>query len=187
MNGAPKTPSFSSPSIPDVSLPSPPDPRLDPAGYLRSIYAIREQSRIVFEKAKRGELRHFDVDGSKWGDVVGFVTSVIRVRRLLLPTLNIHTLSMHHQWTNALCSATSHPTIAKYPLMAAGSTLKSVAGPVLTSSSKPGPALSTHKNAHAGSLTYFSFLYFWMQGQVLDGVIRARRAGGSTSEVRGSR
>ena len=34
-------------SLPNVPLPKAPDPNLDPAGYLRSIYAVRERSKLV--------------------------------------------------------------------------------------------------------------------------------------------
>ena len=70
--------SFTSPSLPDVTLPRPPDPNLDPAAYLRSIYAVRERSKVVFEKAKRGQLEHFDVDMKKFEDTATYVVSIIK-------------------------------------------------------------------------------------------------------------
>ena len=72
--------SFSSPSIPDVSLPAPPDPNLDPAAYLRSVFAIRERSQIVYRRARANQLKHFDVDMSKWRDTVEYVGIIIKVR-----------------------------------------------------------------------------------------------------------
>jgi hypothetical protein len=76
------TPNGSRPtSFPDVPLPKAPDPSLDPAGYLRSIYAVRERSKLVLEKAKKNQLKHFTVDMSKFGDVASFVVSIIKVRR----------------------------------------------------------------------------------------------------------
>jgi len=66
-------------SIPQISLPKAPDPNLDPAGYLRSIYAVRERSRLVLEKAKRNQLRHFTVDMSKFSDTANYVVSIIKV------------------------------------------------------------------------------------------------------------
>lgn len=66
-------------SIPNIPLPKAPDPNLDPAGYLRSIYAVRERSRLVMEKAKRNQLRHFHVDESKFEDTARFVVSIIKV------------------------------------------------------------------------------------------------------------
>jgi hypothetical protein len=66
--------------IPKMDLPRPPDPQLDPAGYLRSLGAVRERSRILMEKAVRNELKHFDVDLSKFPHVVKFVSQLIKVR-----------------------------------------------------------------------------------------------------------
>ncbi|KAM0271118.1 hypothetical protein ACHAQH_009205 [Verticillium albo-atrum] len=73
----PLTP-FSPVSIPKLDLPRPPDPQLDPAGYLRSLGAIRERSQIVTDKALRNELNHFDVDLNKFPDVVSFVAGIIK-------------------------------------------------------------------------------------------------------------
>ncbi|KAF2021399.1 DUF1688-domain-containing protein [Aaosphaeria arxii CBS 175.79] len=73
-NGS-KTPTI---NIPDVPLPKAPDPSLDPAGYLRSIYAVRERSRLVLEKAKKNQLKHFTVDMSKFQDAAGYVVSIIK-------------------------------------------------------------------------------------------------------------
>lgn len=64
--------------IPDVPLPKAPDPALDPAGYLRSIYAVRERSKLVLEKAKANQLKHFTVDMSKFQDTAGYVVSIIK-------------------------------------------------------------------------------------------------------------
>jgi hypothetical protein len=68
--------------IPEISLPKPPDPNLDPAAYLRSIYAVRERSRIVMQKAKENRLTHFTVDAEKFDDTAKFVVSIIKVRYL---------------------------------------------------------------------------------------------------------
>ena len=74
------TPNGSRPtSFPDVPLPKAPDPTLDPAAYLRSIYAVRERTKLVLEKAKKNQLKHFTVDMSKFGDVARFVVSIIKV------------------------------------------------------------------------------------------------------------
>jgi hypothetical protein len=67
------------PQIPHVPLPKPPDPWQDPAGYLRSIHAVRERSTLVLEKAKRNQLRHFEVDMQKFADTASYVVSIIRV------------------------------------------------------------------------------------------------------------
>jgi hypothetical protein len=66
-------------SFPDVSLPKAPDPALDPAGYLRSIYAVRERTKLVLEKAKKNQLKHFTVDMSKFHETATYVVSIIKV------------------------------------------------------------------------------------------------------------
>ena len=79
--GTPLTP-FSpglNPTMPKIDIPRPPDPQLDPVGYLRSLHAVRERSKIVTDKALRNELRHFDVDMNKFDDVVSFVANIIKV------------------------------------------------------------------------------------------------------------
>lgn len=65
-----------------MPLPKAPDPALDPAGYLRSIHAVRERSRLVLEKAKQNQLKHFTVDMSKFQDTAGYVVSIIKVRTI---------------------------------------------------------------------------------------------------------
>jgi hypothetical protein len=65
-------------SIPEVPLPRAPDPALDPAAYLRSIYAVRERTKLVLEKAKANQLKHFTVDMSKFQDTAGYVVSIIK-------------------------------------------------------------------------------------------------------------
>lgn len=62
-----------------VALPKPPDASRDPAGYLRSIHAVRERSALVFEKARANQLRHFEVDMSKFPETARFVTAIIKV------------------------------------------------------------------------------------------------------------
>ncbi|KAI0599266.1 hypothetical protein F4775DRAFT_583403 [Biscogniauxia sp. FL1348] len=66
------------PNMPRINLPKPPDPSLDAAGYLRSLGSVRERSRIVTEKALKNKLNHFDVDLSKFPDVVSFVCGIIK-------------------------------------------------------------------------------------------------------------
>jgi hypothetical protein len=88
-NGSLKSPGFppkangsSKPMMPpvmDVAMPPAPDPALDPAAYLRSIYAVRERCRFVHEKAKRNQLRHFNVDMSKFSETAAYVVSIIKV------------------------------------------------------------------------------------------------------------
>lgn len=70
------------PMIPKTELPKAPDPAVDPAGYLRSINAVREQSKKVLERARRGsrgDLVHFEVDMGKFGDTTSFVVGLIKV------------------------------------------------------------------------------------------------------------
>ncbi|EFX02367.1 conserved fungal protein [Grosmannia clavigera kw1407] len=69
---------FSPVRMSKADLPRGPDPALDPAGYLRSLPAVRERSRIITDKALRDELTHFDVDMSKFSDVVTFVAQIIK-------------------------------------------------------------------------------------------------------------
>lgn len=68
-----------SPSALDVTLPTPPDPTIDPAAYLRSIWAVRARCQLVYQRAKRNQLAHFDVDGSKFGETANYLVSIIKV------------------------------------------------------------------------------------------------------------
>ncbi|UKZ46044.1 hypothetical protein TrVGV298_000241 [Trichoderma virens] len=76
----PNTPLSPMPSIkiPKIDLPRPPDPQLDPAGYLRSLTAVRERAKVVLDKAQQNDLVHFDVDMNKFPDVVTFVSGLIK-------------------------------------------------------------------------------------------------------------
>lgn len=65
--------------LPKIDLPRPPDPQLDPTGYLRSLGAVRERSKIILDKALRNELTHFDVEMDKFPSVVTFVAGLIKV------------------------------------------------------------------------------------------------------------
>ena len=67
------------PNTPQISIPRPPDPSIDPAGYLRSIHAVRERSALVYENAKKNQLRHFAVDMSKFQETASYVISIIKV------------------------------------------------------------------------------------------------------------
>lgn len=46
--------------------------------YLRSLPAVRERAELVYAKAQDRQLKHFDVDFSKLGDVAKFVVSLIK-------------------------------------------------------------------------------------------------------------
>ncbi|RPB26694.1 DUF1688-domain-containing protein [Terfezia boudieri ATCC MYA-4762] len=61
-----------------VELTPAPNPQLDPSGYLRSIYAVRETSRHVLDAALKGRLTNFHVDLTKFKDVVHYVVSIIK-------------------------------------------------------------------------------------------------------------
>lgn len=69
-----------SPQIPKIDLPKPPDPDLDPAGYLRSLGAVRERCKVVTARALKNDLKHFDVDMDKFPEVVRYVSQIIKVR-----------------------------------------------------------------------------------------------------------
>jgi hypothetical protein len=75
------------PTIPKIALPKAPDPHVDPAGYLRSIGAVRERCNILLEKARKNELNHFEVDMSKFADTTSFVVSIIKVSTPLFDLL----------------------------------------------------------------------------------------------------
>ena len=80
LNKAANGSSFTSlPSLPDTTLPAPPDPTLDPAAYLRSINSVRDRTKLVYQRAKRNQLAHFDVDSSKFRDTADYVVSIIKV------------------------------------------------------------------------------------------------------------
>ncbi|KAK4114798.1 DUF1688-domain-containing protein [Canariomyces notabilis] len=78
--GTPLTPFSPGPNsiMARMDIPRPPDPQLDPAGYLRSLAAVRERCKIVTAKAQRNDLKHFDVDMNKFPDVVTFVANIIK-------------------------------------------------------------------------------------------------------------
>lgn len=67
------------PSISSVNLPPPPDPAIDPAAYLRSIYAVRERTRFVVDAALENKLTNFNVDLDKLSDVTDYVVMIIKV------------------------------------------------------------------------------------------------------------
>ncbi|KAI4195219.1 MAG: hypothetical protein LQ346_003496 [Caloplaca aetnensis] len=85
---------LASPSTPNVILPPPPDPNIEPAAYLRSVYAVRERSKLVHEKAKNNQLNHFDVDLTKFNETAAYVVSIIK--RDFAP--DYHTIPPHGRW-----------------------------------------------------------------------------------------
>ena len=63
----------------DIDLPPAPDPKKQPAQYLRSIYAVRERSKVVLAQAKKNQLNHFDVDLDKFQETADYVVAIIKV------------------------------------------------------------------------------------------------------------
>lgn len=112
--------SFASPSALDVSLPAPPDPTLDPAAYLRSIYAVRARCGLVYQRAKRNQLNHFDVDGSKFGETAAYLVSIIKVG---------HSMSKSCPTDSFFDRETMPQTTTRSPLMDDGNISKPVADP----------------------------------------------------------
>lgn len=70
------------PIIPEIPIPKAPDPNTNPVAYLRSIHAVRDRSKLVLDKAKKNQLKHFDVDMSKFGDTASYVVSIIKVNTI---------------------------------------------------------------------------------------------------------
>ncbi|KAK2756467.1 hypothetical protein FQN54_005360 [Arachnomyces sp. PD_36] len=81
-------------SIPEMPVSQPPDPALDPSAYLRSIHSVRERSKLVFQKAKKNQLNHFDIDFSKFQVTAGYIVSIIK--RDHAP--DYHLIPPHGRW-----------------------------------------------------------------------------------------
>lgn len=113
-----KNSSFVSPSALDVTLPNPPDPTTDPVAYLRSIWAVRARCQLVYQRAKRNQLAHFDVDGSKFGETANYLVSIIKVGQKA-PTISSFA-------NRLLYRETTLQTTPKYLLTADGNTSKQV-------------------------------------------------------------
>lgn len=119
---SPSTPGFSRmsiPTIPKIALPKAPDPNVDPAGYLRSIGAVRERCGIVLEKAKKNDLNHFEVDMGRFKDTTKFVVSVIKV---CIHLSTAHCTGAKDPVPNVCCdcSAILHPITTPFPLTVDG-------------------------------------------------------------------
>lgn len=80
-NSTPKTPTVSE-LVKRVPVPAAPNPHEDPAGYLRSIHAVRERSQLVSEKARLDSLKHFRVDKDKIDETAEYVAAIIKVSYL---------------------------------------------------------------------------------------------------------
>jgi hypothetical protein len=66
-------------SEPELLALRPVDPAVEPAAYLRSLHAVRQRSRVVFHKALKNELVHFNVDLEKFADTAAYVVAIIKV------------------------------------------------------------------------------------------------------------
>lgn len=133
---------FVSPPALDVTLPAPPDPTQDPAAYLRSIWAVRARCQLIYQRAKRNQLAHFDVDSTKFGETARYLVSIIKVAQNPPPTLSSLTNRRHDR-------ETTPPTIPRYLLMAGGNTSKPVDDLESNNSSEHGPKQSTPKKRPA--------------------------------------
>lgn len=145
---------FTSPSLPDITLPPAPDPKVDPAAYLRSIYAVRERSKHVLVKAKRNQLAHFTVDMSKFNDTATYVVSIINVS--VKDSSPFSALLL----TAFVSREISNTTIRPYLLMADGSILKPEGDREWSSCWQLGLRQSTTRKELDGSSISFSFLSF---------------------------
>jgi Protein of unknown function (DUF1688) len=74
---SPRTPPF--PVKTAVELPSAPDPALDPEGYLNNLIAVRERSKLVYERVRTGSGKCFTLDEGKFDDVIRYVVGIIKV------------------------------------------------------------------------------------------------------------
>ncbi|KAI9802317.1 MAG: hypothetical protein M1833_001823 [Piccolia ochrophora] len=62
----------------ELTMSIPIDPNVDPVGYLKSINAVRERSRLVHAKAKSNRLAHFTVDWDKFSETAAYVVSIVK-------------------------------------------------------------------------------------------------------------
>jgi hypothetical protein len=138
------------PMVPRIEMPKGPDPHVDPAGYLRSIGAVRERCALVMEKAKKNKLNHFEVDMTKFKDTTSFVVSIIKVGTFPQLHAEFNGISL----TKDIYSATLPPTTQASLPMAGGSISMSVAVIALQSCYLLGQVPSTPRNAAGDSSTY---------------------------------
>lgn len=80
-----------------------PDPAVNPTAYLRSIYAVRERTRLVLDKAKQNKLQHFECDMTKFPRAADYVVSIIKVLPFQHPQLPVATGS-HDLHVERLCA-----------------------------------------------------------------------------------
>lgn len=175
-----KTMNGSSAALPpptfNAPLPPPPDPNHDPAAYLRSIYAVRERSKYVHDKAKRNQLVHFDVDSSKFEETAAYVVSIIKVsftrRAICLPFLT-------------LGRETSLRNTTPFLLTAGGSTLKLEVGRALTNCSRHGLQAWMLKNGLDDSSTSSWFPFSSMLARGRNGRTNPKSREKPIGEVKG--
>lgn len=159
-SSSPKTPSF--PSKPAAQLAPPPDPKTDPEGYLTSLQAVRQRSRLVFDKVQKGQGVCFTLDPAKIDDVISYVVGIIKV----WPVCRI----VDSRETMILRIRVSH-------LMDVGSISMSVEDNVLNSSfSHGGP--STRGNELVDCWTCFLCLCFLMLEREIFGNLPQSRGKG---------
>lgn len=77
---------------------------------------MRARCQLVYQRAKRNQLAHFDVDSSKFGETANYLVSIIKVgqKSTTLPSL---TDRLHYR-------GTTPQTIPKYLPMADGNISK---------------------------------------------------------------
>jgi len=139
-NGGPRSPSTYSrqfngspaanASLPDLPLPRAPDAGREPAAYLRSIHAVRERSKKIYDLARKNQLKHFDVDMSKFGETAHYVVSIIKV--------SFGKTDKRRYRADLAPRETMRQTLLPFQLTAAGNISKSVDVPVWTSSCRHG-------------------------------------------------
>ncbi len=80
---------------------------------------MRARCQLVYQRAKRNQLAHFDVDGSKFGETANYLVSIIKVGQT--PSIQVpgFTDTLHNR-------ETTPQIIPKYLLMADGNISKRV-------------------------------------------------------------
>ena len=99
---------------------------------------MRARCQLIYQRAKKNQLAHFDVDSTKFGETAKYLVSMIKVAQNPPPTLPSFT-------NRRLNRETTPQTIPKYLLMAGGNTSKRVDDLESNNSSEHGPKQSTLK------------------------------------------
>lgn len=103
-------------TVPSIPIPPAPNPNEDPVGYLKSLHAVRERTKHVLERAKKDQLTNFNVDMSKFQDVVEYVVSIIKVYYQISHSCSCTDFYFYRE--------TFHQNIQRFLLMVDGNTLK---------------------------------------------------------------